>query len=167
MRRGHTVADYLGRIEKIKNARRRIAITSDIIIGFPGETDADFRDTMSLVEQVGYDGLYIFKYSERPGTPAAKLADDVTRSEKGDRFLRLEELQTRLQRGIYESYVGRELSVLAERTSSKSDQDMTGHSTCHKVVNFPRSSVVGGQVARVRVTTAKANSLYGEVVSAA
>jgi tRNA-2-methylthio-N6-dimethylallyladenosine synthase len=167
MRRGHTVADYYGRVAKIKNARRRLAITSDIIVGFPGETEADFQDTMALVEQVGYDALYIFKYSERPGTPAAKLDDDVTGSEKTARFLELEVLQQRLQQKIYESYLGREVQVLVEGRSSKSDLDMTGHSTCHKVVNFPRVSVTAGQVASVRVTEAKANSLYGEVLSAA
>src|SRR5438477_8777632 len=93
MRRGHTASDYLKRIAAIKNARRRIAITSDIIVGFPGETDADFRDTMRLVEQVGYDGLYIFKYSERQGTPAARLDDDVSREEKTARLLDLEQAQ--------------------------------------------------------------------------
>src|SRR3989442_675339 len=91
LRRGHTASDYLKRIEAIKNARRRMSITSDIIVGFPGETDADFRDTMKLVEQVGYDGLYIFKYSERPGTPAAKLDDDVSREEKTARCLEFEQ----------------------------------------------------------------------------
>lgn len=167
MRRGHTASDYLRRIEGIKNARRRMAITSDIIVGFPGETDADFRDTMKLVEQVGYDGLYIFKYSERPGTPAAQLDDDVSKSEKSSRFLELEEMQQRIQRKIYRDYVGRKAKVLVERTSSKSEFDMTGHSTCHKVVNFPRSSASPGQVAEVLVTEAKANSLYGEMLSAA
>src|SRR2546429_2683912 len=108
-----------------KNARRRMAITSDIIVGFPGETETDFRDTLKLVEQVGYDMLFIFKYSERPGTPAAKLDDDVSRSEKTERFLELEETQQRLQQKIYESYIGRELKVLVERPSSKSDQDMS------------------------------------------
>jgi tRNA-2-methylthio-N6-dimethylallyladenosine synthase len=167
MRRGHTVADYYGRVAKIKNARRRLAITSDIIVGFPGETEADFRDTMTLVEQVGYDALYIFNYSERPGTPAAKLDDDVSVSEKKARFLELETLQRRVQQKIYERYLGREVQVLVEKASSKSDLDMSGHSTCHKVVNFPRAAVIAGQVARVRVTEAKENSLYGEVLSAA
>src|SRR6185436_10461404 len=167
MRRGHTVADYLARIEKIKNARRQIAITSDIIIGFPGETDADFRDTMTLVERVGYHGLYIFKYSERPGTPAAKLEDDVSTTEKTARFLELEKTQRRNQSEIYQSYVGREIQVLAESTSSKSDNDFTGHSTCHKVVNFPRGTVKLGEVATVRVTRTKPNSIYGEALSAA
>jgi tRNA-2-methylthio-N6-dimethylallyladenosine synthase len=167
MRRGHTAGDYLRRIETIKKARRRIAITSDIIVGFPGETRTDFRDTMSLVEQVGYDALYIFKYSQRPGTPAAKLSDDVSKDEKGARFLELESLQHRIQQEIYSGYIGREIRVLAERTSTKSIEDMSGHSTCHKVVNFPRAFANEGQVANVRVTKAKVNSLYAEVLAAA
>lgn len=166
MRRGHTAADYLRRIEAIKNARREIAITSDIIVGFPGETDQDFRDTMSLVANVGYDGLYIFKYSERPGTPAARLADDVTRSEKTARFLALEDLQKRRQRKIYQSYVGSEVRVLAEAVSAKHKADLTGHTTCHKVVNFPRGAVNLGEIARVRITGVKPNSLYGEALAA-
>jgi len=166
MRRGHTVNDYLERIASIKNARRRMAITSDIIVGFPGETETDFRDTLKLVEQVGYDMLFIFKYSERPSTPAAKLDDDVSRSEKTERFLELEETQQRLQQKIYESYIGRELQVLVERPSSKSDQDMSGHSTCHKVVNFPGGSATPGDVVNVRVTAAKPNSLYGTLAGA-
>jgi tRNA-2-methylthio-N6-dimethylallyladenosine synthase len=167
MRRGHTVADYLGRIEKIKNARRQIAITSDIIIGFPGETESDFRDTMALVEQVGYHGLYIFKYSERPGTPAAKLADDVSRSEKTARFLEVEQLQHERQKDIYRNYIGREIKVLVEAVSSKSEGDFTGHSTCHKVVNFPKGTATLGEVTTVRVTETKPNSLYCEAVNVA
>jgi tRNA-2-methylthio-N6-dimethylallyladenosine synthase len=163
MRRGHTASDYLRRVSAIKNARRRMAITSDIIVGFPGETEADFRETLKLVEQVGYDGLYIFKYSERPGTPAARLDDDVGRSDKTARFLELEERQQQLQRKIYQDYIGREIKVLVERPSSKSDADMTGHSTCHKVVNFPGSTARLGEVARVLVTEAKPNSLSGQV----
>ena len=166
MRRGHTAADYLRRIEVIKNARRKIAITSDIIVGFPGETDEDFRDTMSLVENVRYDALYIFKYSERPGTPAAKLDDDVSRNEKSERFMELEALQRRQQKTIYESYLGREVNVLAENVSSKSEADFSGHTTCHKIVNFPRQSIQLGEVAKIRITNVKQNSLYGEALSA-
>ena len=167
MRRGHTAADYLRRIEVIKNARRKIAITSDIIVGFPGETDQDFRDTMALVENVSYDALYIFKYSERPDTPAAKLDDDVSRDEKSARFMELEALQRRQQKTIYESYLGREVNVLAEAVSSKSEADFSGHTTCHKVVNFPRQSMQLGEVAKVRITNVKKNSLYGEALAAA
>jgi tRNA-2-methylthio-N6-dimethylallyladenosine synthase len=167
MRRGHTVADYLKRIDMIKNAQRRISITSDTIVGFPGETEADFRDTVNLIERVSYDGLYIFKYSERPVTPAAGFADDVSKEEKGRRFIELEETQRRRQQKIYRDYVGRSIQVLAERVSTKSADDMTGHSTCHKVVNFPGAAVRPGQLATVRVTEAKPNSLYGEVRPAA
>jgi len=166
MRRGHTTSDYLRRISAIKNARRQIAITSDIIVGFPGETEQDFRDTMSLVGSAKYDGLYIFKYSERPGTPAAKLPDDVSRSEKRSRFLELETLQQQQQKAIYESYIGREVNVLAESVSAKSKSDLTGHTTCHKVVNFPRRELDLGQITRIKITKAKRNSLYGETVAA-
>jgi tRNA-2-methylthio-N6-dimethylallyladenosine synthase len=167
MRRGHTAAQYLEKIESVKTARRRIAITSDIIVGFPGETHDDFRETMNLVEQVRYDALYIFKYSERAGTPAAKLEDDVSKLEKSERFMELEALQRTIQRYVYRSYVGHTVSVLAERASTKSPADLTGHSTCHKVVNFPRVNATEGQVVSVRVTEAKVNSLYGEVLAAA
>ena len=166
MRRGHTAGDYLQRIAVIKNARRRMAITSDLIVGFPGETVADFRATLSLVEQVGYDALFIFKYSERARTPAAMLKDDVSRSEKTARFLELEETQQRLQQGIYQDFLGREIKVLVERPSSKSAQDMSGHSTCHKVVNFPGGAAMQGDVVSVRVTEAKQNGLYGQLSSA-
>ncbi|HEX3143902.1 MAG TPA: tRNA (N6-isopentenyl adenosine(37)-C2)-methylthiotransferase MiaB, partial [Pyrinomonadaceae bacterium] len=164
MRRGHTAGDYLKRIEAIRKARRQMAITSDIIVGFPGETPDDFAATVKLVEQVGYDALYIFKYSERKGTPAASLADDVSREEKAERFARLENVQRQFQQRLYDSYVGRELSVLVERESSKSRSDMSGHSSCHKVVNFPGDESLLGTIVNVRVTAAKQNSLYGEVI---
>lgn len=165
MRRGHKVADYLKRVESIKNARKRIALTSDIIVGFPGETEKDFEATMRLVETCQYDSLYIFKYSCRPGTPAAKLSDDVTSAEKTARFLALERLQRGIQRNLYRDYVGRVLNVLAEGESAKSFEDMTGHSTCHKVVNFKGTKELAGKIVRVRVHEAKTNSLYGEMVA--
>lgn len=167
MRRGHTAADYLKRIDSVRSARRNMSITSDIIVGFPGETAAEFRETLRLIEEVGgYDGLYIFKYSERPNTPAASLKDDVTLEEKSVRFMELETTQRSFQKKIYERYVGREVRVLVEGTSSKFSSDMTGHSTCHKVVNFPGTESMLGTVVDVRITAAKQNSLYGEVISA-
>src|SRR6266576_100171 len=119
MRRGHTASDYLKRIEAVRKTRREMSITSDIIVGFPGETTADFEETVNLVGQVGYDGLYIFKYSERKATPAANFPDDVTREEKAARFENLDNVQRQFQKQIYEGYLGRELSVLVERESSK------------------------------------------------
>jgi len=166
MRRGHTASDYLKRIDAVRKARRHMSITSDIIVGFPGETSRDFEETVRLVEQVGYDGLYFFKYSERRGTPAANFDDDVSREEKSARFMKLESVHRELQKQIYESYLGRELSVLVERESSKSPSDMTGHSTCHKVVNFPGSDSMLGTIVKVCITEAKQNSLYGEVINA-
>jgi tRNA-2-methylthio-N6-dimethylallyladenosine synthase len=165
MRRGHKVSDYLGRVEAIKGARRRMALTTDLIVGFPGETVEDFESTMRLVEDCQYDSIYIFKYSPRPGTPAAKLPDDVSGEDKKARFLALERLQRRIQSDIYGSYVGHEVSVLVEGESAKSPEDMVGHSTCHKVVNFKGRSELAGKIVRVLVREAKTNSLYGEMVA--
>ena len=165
MRRGHTRADYLERIERIKGSNRRMALTSDVIVGFPGETEEDFEATLGLVEECRYDSLYIFKYSRRRGTPAANFTDTVPEEEKTRRFLELEKIQRKVQNEIYQSYVGRKLSVLAERQSSRSESDITGHSTCHKVVNFAGDNRVEGEIVDVLVTSAKTNSLYGELVN--
>jgi tRNA-2-methylthio-N6-dimethylallyladenosine synthase len=162
MRRGHNREDYLRRVGAIKNSRRRLSLTSDMIVGFPGETENDFQDTMKLVEECEYDGLYIFKYSQRRDTPAARLADDVSESRKKTRFLELESRQREIQNKIYESYVGRTVSVLVEGESAKRPEDLTGHSSCHKVVNFYGDSTQKGEIVRVRITEAKSNSLYGE-----
>ena len=161
MRRGHKRSDYLERIERVKNSNRRLALTSDIIVGFPGETDEDFQETLTLVEQCEYDSLYIFKYSKRAGTPAAQFHDNVPETEKKARFLELEKVQRAAQDKIYQAYVGRKLSVLVERQSSRSESDLTGHSTCHKVVNFQGESALEGEIVDVVVTEAKTNSLYG------
>jgi tRNA-2-methylthio-N6-dimethylallyladenosine synthase len=164
MRRGHKRSDYLARIERVKGSSRRLALTSDIIVGFPGETDEDFQQTVELVKQCEYDSLYIFKYSKRAGTPAAEFEDNVPENEKTARFLELERVQRVAQEKIYKSYVGRKLSVLAERQSSRSDKDLSGHSTCHKVVNFEGDSSLEGEIVDVLVTAAKTNSLYGTAV---
>ena len=165
MRRGYKVADYMQRVEWIKGARRNLSLTSDVIVGFPGETAEEFDMTMDLVEQCQYDGLYIFKYSKRSGTPAAKIPSEVSKTEMTGRFLRLEALQRTVQRKIYELYRGAVVSVLVEGLSAKSSSDWSGHTTCHKVVNFPSSgSDLAGKIVQVRVTAAKKNSLYGEQI---
>jgi tRNA-2-methylthio-N6-dimethylallyladenosine synthase len=161
MRRGHTVADYFKRIERIKDSTRRLSLTSDIIVGFPGETEADFEATMKLVGACEYDALYMFKYSKRSGTPAAQLDDVVSEEEKTRRFLALEELQTSVQAKVCERYIGRSLSVLVEKPSTRSEEDMMGHSTCHKVVNFKAQQAKPGDIVNVQITQAKPNSLYG------
>jgi tRNA-2-methylthio-N6-dimethylallyladenosine synthase len=164
MRRGHKRSDYLARIERIKNSSRRLALTSDIIVGFSGETDEDFQQTVELVRECEYDSLFIFKYSKRAGTPAAEFHDNVPETEKTARFLELEKVHRVAQEKIYRSYVGRTLSVLAERQSSRSEKDLSGHSTCHKVVNFEGGSSLEGEIVDVLVTAAKTNSLYGNLL---
>ena len=164
MRRGYSVADYLTRVEAIESARRRIALTSDIIVGYPGETSDEFTETMRLIEQCQYDGLYIFKYSERPGTPAANLPDDVPEAEKTKRFMALEQLQQSIQRKVYDTYIGRALSVLVEKETARRVGHLTGHSKCNKVINFAGSLNLVGEIVRVLITEAKEHSLYGEMV---
>jgi tRNA-2-methylthio-N6-dimethylallyladenosine synthase len=163
MRRGYTRREYIGKIEAIKGARREISITGDMIVGFPGETDADFNETMSLVAEVEYDGLYIFKYSPRPKTPAAAYADSIPEEVKTERFLRLQELQDRIQRRRYERYLGRTVEVLVEGTSSRSPSDYTGHTRCNKVVNFPIAAEALGKLVNVNINGVKSHSLYGEM----
>jgi tRNA-2-methylthio-N6-dimethylallyladenosine synthase len=165
MRRGHTRADYLSRIQRIKNSNRRMALTSDIIVGFPGETKEDFQETVSLVQECDYDSLFIFKYSKRKGTPAANFEDTVAESEKTERFLELEQVHRKAQDKVYSAYVGRTLSVLAEKQSSRSELDMMGHSTCNKIVNFPAPTSLEGEVVDVEITATKTNSLYGKLVN--
>jgi len=165
MRRGHTADDYLRRVDVIKRSKRRLSLTSDIIVGFPGESDADFQNTLRLVRSCQYDGLFIFKYSKRAGTPAASLDDVVPEAEKTARFLALEQLQESLQHGVYGDYVGRKISVLAEKESARSSEDMTGHSTCHKVVNFMARQTQPGEIVDVVISEAKPYSLYGALAN--
>ncbi|HEV7892958.1 MAG TPA: tRNA (N6-isopentenyl adenosine(37)-C2)-methylthiotransferase MiaB [Pyrinomonadaceae bacterium] len=162
MRRGYDVARYLEKVSAIEASRRRLSLTSDIIVGFPGETDAEFEDTLKLVERCRFEGLYIFKYSERKGTPAASMPDTVPEALKTERFRALESLQMSIQREIYGSYVGSVVKVLVEGQSARSPSDLTGHSSCNKVLNFRGPSELAGKIVRVHVTEAKTHSLYGE-----
>jgi tRNA-2-methylthio-N6-dimethylallyladenosine synthase len=164
MRRGYSFSDYMARIESIRRGRKDYAITGDIIVGFPGETDEDFDQTLRLAAEVEYDGLYIFNYSPRPRTPAAAYADSVPDEVKAERFARLQELQRRIQLRRYQRYTGRTVEVLVEGESSRSGADLTGHTRCQKVVNFPGTSELIGRLVQIRVTATKPNSLYGELV---
>jgi tRNA-2-methylthio-N6-dimethylallyladenosine synthase len=162
MKRGHTAEKYMRKIDRIKASARDIAITTDIIVGFPGETEADFLNTVQLFEYCEYDSAYIFKYSPRPSTPAFNMIDDVTPAEKTLRFLQLEQTQKAIQAKRMQRYINVTLEVLAEGLSARTDS-LTGHSTCHKVVNFPGSKDLLGKIVNVRITQVKTNSLFGEV----
>jgi tRNA-2-methylthio-N6-dimethylallyladenosine synthase len=135
-----------------------------MIVGFPGETEADFLDTVDLFEYCEYDSAYIFKYSPRPGTPAFEMDDTVSPAEKTLRFLELEKVQKRIQANRLQRYVNKVLKVLVEGSSARTADGLTGHSTCHKVVNFRGPAELLGKIVNVRITDAKMNSLFGEVV---
>ena len=161
MRRGYSRADYLKRVDVIKNAKRNYALTSDIIVGFPGETAEDFAETIELLKECQYHSLYIFKYSRRPHTRAEKLEDNVTEAEKRARFKMVEETQREIQNKIFSDYVNTEQQVLVEGKSARSKTDLTGHTTCNKVINFRGAGDCVGKVVSVRVTSTKSHSLYG------
>lgn len=164
MRREYTRGEYMEKIAAIKGARRDISITGDMIVGYPGETEADFEQTLSLVREVEYDGLYMFKYSPRPNTHAAKRKDSVPEEVKTERLLRLQQVQAEVQRRRFERYIGRELEVLVEGRAARGKGQMSGHTACNKVVNFAASEAVIGSLVRVRIQGVTQNSLLGEAL---
>ena len=159
MNRKHTAAGYLALIERIRAARPDILISGDFIVGFPGETEADFADTMALVEAVRYGQCYSFRYSARPGTPAAERPL-VDAAEAADRLARLQALLTRQQREIQDAMVGREVTVLFERPGRMPGQ-MVGKSDHLHAVHVTADGISAGDLRRVRITESGPNSLGG------
>ncbi len=160
MNRRHTRQDYLAVIARLRAGRADLAFTSDFIVGFPGETEADFRATLALVDEVGYSSAFSFMYSPRPGTPAADMEDQVAAEEKAERLQRLQAVITRHQRAFNAAFAGRDLDVLLERPGKLSGQ-LVGKSPYLQAVQVmaPRSMI--GEVARVTVTEVGSNSLFG------
>ncbi len=165
MQRTYTREEYLEKIALIRNARRSIGITTDIIVGFPGETEADFEETLSLMDTVQYDGAFSFKYSPRPNTPALRLDDPIPEEEKGRRLAILQERQRQIQTRRNEALVGQVFEVLVEGKSRRENQ-WAGHTSSNRVLNFssPAENLLG-EYAQVRVTRAGPNSLVGEHVT--
>ncbi len=159
MNRKHTGEAYIRLIERIRAARPDILISGDFIVGFPGETDQDFEDTMALVEEVRYGQCYSFKYSARPGTPAAERAL-VDADVASDRLARLQTLLTKQQREIQDAMVGREVAVLFERAGRLPGQ-MTGKSDYLHAVHVTGGDIAVGDLCRVRITESAPNSLAG------
>jgi tRNA-2-methylthio-N6-dimethylallyladenosine synthase len=165
MNRGYTYSDYMRKAAMIRNARRDINLTADLIVGFPGETEKDFRRTLDLVREAEFDGAYMFKYSPRPGTVAARWSDGTPEPEKTERFLRLQEIQKEVQNRRDQRYLGRMVEVLVEGKSAKSESHWTGHTPCNKVVNFSSTaSNVEGLIVKVEVTKINPQSLFGQQV---
>ena len=164
MKRGHTALEYKAKIRRLREMRPDICISSDFIVGFPGETDEDFEQTMKLIEEVGFDQSFSFIYSPRPGTPAASLPDDVPQEEKKARLARLQAQINQQARAISEAMVGSVQKVLVEGVSRKSEEEVSGRTENNRVVNFPADKSVIGQFVAVRITAAYPNSLRGELV---
>jgi tRNA-2-methylthio-N6-dimethylallyladenosine synthase len=164
MQRTYTRDEYLEKIAMIRSAKRPISLTTDIIVGFPGETEKDFGDTLSLLEEVKYDGAFTFKYSPRPNTPSLKMADAIPEEEKTRRLMILMEKQREIQAGLNAVRVGERYELLVVNKSRRENQ-WSGHTTDHKVVVFAsRRQELLGDYVQVEVKSAGENSLVGEEV---
>ena len=164
MKRGHTVIEYKSKIRKLREARPDISLSSDFIVGFPGETDADFEALMNLVADIGFDQSFSFIYSARPGTPAASLADDTPLEVKKQRLAILQERINQQAMNISRGMVGTTQRVLVERLSKKSDAQVTGRTENMRWVNFDGDTSLIGQFVDVVITEALPNSLRGRMV---
>ena len=162
MNRQHTAEQYLRLIERLRAARPDLHLSGDFIVGFPEETEQDFRDTLALIEAVEYGSAFSFKYSERPGTPAAERAQ-VPEEEKDDRLQRLQALLTQQQRRLQDAMVGRELGVLFEKPGRMAGQ-MVGKSDYLHAVHVEAEGLSPGDLRRVRIVDSGPNSLRGELV---
>jgi tRNA-2-methylthio-N6-dimethylallyladenosine synthase len=163
MNRRHTAAEYLALVERIRAAQPDLALSGDFIVGFPGETDADFEETLSLVRAIGYAQAFSFKYSTRPGTPGADLKDQVPEDVKAKRLERLQALLLEQQRAFNQSCIGRTIDLLLEKPGRMPGQ-LIGRSPWLQSVNVDAKGVEIGDIIKVRITAAGPNSLFADVV---
>jgi tRNA-2-methylthio-N6-dimethylallyladenosine synthase len=171
MQRLYTREQYLERIAWMKAAKREIAITTDTIVGFPGETEADFEETLSLLDEVGYDGIFTFKYSPRPNTPSLSLEDAISDQEKARRLEVLMAKQRDIQKARNSNYIGTTCEAMVEGYNDARGQ-WIGRTSQNKTLNFTAGSIpenhgptpAVGSYVNVRVTASFPNSLVGELV---
>lgn len=166
MKRGHSRADYIETIRKLRQVRPNISLSSDFIIGFPGETDREFEETMAFIEEIGFDHSFSFIYSARPGTPAADLPDDVPLEIKKQRLERFQKRINEMAATISENMVGTVQTVLVEGQSKKNPLQMQGRTENNRVVNFLAHPRLSGQFVDVLIVEALPNSLRGRIVEA-
>jgi tRNA-2-methylthio-N6-dimethylallyladenosine synthase len=164
MKRGHTALEYKQKIRKLREVRPDISLSSDFIVGFPGETAKDFADTMKLITDVGFDQSFSFIYSARPGTPASSMPDLVPMDEKKARLLHLQTTINDMSAEISQSMVGSTQKILVEGTSKWSDDELSGKTENNRVVNFAGPSRLIGQMVDVTITEALRNSLRGRIL---
>ncbi len=165
MKRGYTVLEYKSIIRKIRAVRPDISLATDFIVGFPGETEADFEATLQLIRDIGFDHSFSFVYSPRPGTPAASLSDDTPQEVKLQRLHRLQELINGNAQAISQAMVGTVQRILVEGRSKKDAAELSGRTENNRVVNFAAPPRLIGQFVDVTITQAYPNSLRGEVVT--
>ena len=165
MKRGYTTLEFKQKIRKLRRVRPEISVSTDFIVGFPGETDADFEQTMKLVDDVGFDQSFSFIFSRRPGTPAANLHDDTPDAAKHARLERLQATINANAKKISEAMVGSVQSVLVEGPSKKSPREMAGRTENMRYVNFPGDARLIGHFVDVQITQAMSNSLRGRLHS--
>jgi len=163
MKRGHTTADYVRKIRKVRRARPDISVSTDFIVGFPGETEEDFAATLALIERVGFDQSFSFIYSARPGTPAAAIEDAVPHAVKQARLERLQALVNGQAAAISRRMVGTVQRVLVERTSRRSSRELSGRTENNRWVNFAGGPELIGRFVDVLVTEPQPNSLRGRL----
>ena len=162
MHRGYTREKFLGIVEKLRRARPGIGITTDIIVGFPGETEEDFELTLSLCREVQFDNAYIFKYSPRRDTPAAGMPDQVPQKIREERNHRLLELVNEIAARKYDAFIGRQVEILVEGPSKKNAARYTGRTRCNRIVLFDGSTRHQGQLMDVKITRTGSFTLYGD-----
>jgi len=167
MKRGYSVLEFKAKIRRLRKVKPDISLSSDFIIGFPGETDEDFAATMDLIEEIGFDHSFSFIYSPRPGTPAAQLPDDVPMEVKKQRLAILQERVTTNGRRISQDMVGTTQTILVAKSAEKYAGNMSGRTDNNRAVNFPGSKELIGQMVAVKIQRVETNTLFGELVSPA
>jgi tRNA-2-methylthio-N6-dimethylallyladenosine synthase len=165
MKRGHTVLEYRQKIRRLREQRPDISLSSDFIVGFPGETDRDFEDTLRLIRELDFDQSFSFIFSARPGTPAASLPDDLPLEVKKERLQRLQELVDSQAARISRQMVGTTQRILVEGVSRKSARQLAGRTENNRVVNFDGPPGCIGDFADVVITEALSHSLRGRLVA--
>lgn len=163
MKRGYTALEYKSKIRRLRKVRPDISISSDFIIGFPGETEADFEDTMNLIHEIGFDNSFSFIYSPRPGTPAAQLPDDVSMDVKKKRLAVLQNRILLNTHRISEAMIGTTQNILVTGPSKKNEMQLAGRTENNRVVNFDGDKDLIGKIVAVKITESLPNSLRGEI----
>jgi tRNA-2-methylthio-N6-dimethylallyladenosine synthase len=163
MKRGYTAIEFKSVVRKLRAARPGLTLSSDFIVGFPGETEEDFEKTMKLIEEVGFDTSFSFVYSRRPGTPAADLTDDTPQTVKLQRLQRLQALINEQAHAIARSMVGSTQRILVEGTSTRDPNELSGRTENNRIVNFPGHPRLIGQMIDVVITDAMTNTFRGRV----